>query len=171
MGFIPWISDNWFTLLQSAGIIGSLLFTGITLWIDSKSRRVTNLITLTNQHRDIWSEFNRRPELARVLKSEVSLLEKPVTDKEEVFVTMIILHLSGMYQAMADRHVRAPERIEDDIRSFFSLPVPSAVWQKVRPFQDQAFAEYLENCLIDDFRSVKVMAKQGDGRFGEHATR
>src|SRR5258708_7781649 len=56
MGFLLWIGDNWFTLLQSVGIIGGLLLTTSALNSDARTRRVANLIEITRGHRDIWSE-------------------------------------------------------------------------------------------------------------------
>lgn len=67
MDFVPWLSLHWFTLLQSIGIVGGLLFTGVSLRIDTKVRRVSTLITITQQHRDIWTQLYRRPEMARHL--------------------------------------------------------------------------------------------------------
>jgi hypothetical protein len=49
MEFGNWLRDHWFVLLQSAGIIGGLLFTGISLRIDARVRRVGNLLAITAQ--------------------------------------------------------------------------------------------------------------------------
>ena len=92
MGVWNWLSSNWFVLLQSLGIIGGLIFTGVSLWIDARVRRVSNLISLTNQHRDIWTEVYRRPALARVLDPHADTDLAPVTAEEEIFVTLLILH-------------------------------------------------------------------------------
>src|SRR5262245_33463143 len=100
MGFLGWIADKWFTLLQSAGIIGSLLFTAIELHDDAKSRRASNLIEITKAHRDIWSQLYQHPELARITKFDVDLKKRPATIKEEIFVRAVILHLNSAYHAM-----------------------------------------------------------------------
>lgn len=94
MGVFNWLTQNWFVLLQSAGIIGSLLFTGIAIYSDTKSRRVSNLVALTRQHRDIWTDFSKRPELARVLDAKAKIGATPVSSDEEIFVTVLVLHLN-----------------------------------------------------------------------------
>ena len=63
MGFTQWVANNWFIFLQSAGIIASLLFTASSLRSETKMRRVSNLLAITESHRTLWIEFYRRPEL------------------------------------------------------------------------------------------------------------
>ncbi len=37
--------------------------------------------------------------------------------------------------------------LKSDIRFFLALPIPKAVWKKIRPFQDEDFVAFVENCL------------------------
>ena len=82
MGLVTLLQDNWFTLLQSLGIMGGLFFTGFSLRIDAKVRRVGNLFEVTKQHREIWIMIYSRPELKRVIESKPNLDMKPITDEE-----------------------------------------------------------------------------------------
>ena len=81
MGFLQWAAQNWFTVLQSAGIIGSLLFTAASLRLDAKARHVGNLMAITKNHREIWGELYQRPELARVIDAGADLEQKPMSDE------------------------------------------------------------------------------------------
>jgi hypothetical protein len=137
--FLPWLSQNWFALLQSAGIIGSLLFTGITLRDDVRSRRVGNLIAITGQHREIWGYLYSRPELTRVLDATTDLKRVPISEEEELFVTLLILHLNSSYQAMKSGMLVKPEGLHRDIRTFFSLPIPRLVWNKAKAWDFSCF--------------------------------
>jgi hypothetical protein len=150
MGVFNWLTQNWFVLLQSAGIIGSLLFTGIALYSDTKSRRVSNLVALTRQHRDIWTDFSKRPELARVLDANAKISATPVSSDEEIFVTVLVLHLNTVYHAKHDGLVLNPEGLREDIHAFFSLPIPSAVWAKIKSLQDHEFVNFVETCLAEE---------------------
>jgi len=47
--------------------VGGLLFTGITLRADAKAKRLQSLFTITQNHRQIWTEIHDRPELSRIL--------------------------------------------------------------------------------------------------------
>lgn len=51
-----WFVSNWFNVLSAIGVIASLLFTGVSLRSETKNRRVSNLIALTQNHRDLWTE-------------------------------------------------------------------------------------------------------------------
>ena len=62
-----WFSENWFNLFSAVGIIGGLLFTAVSLRSETKTRRISNLLTLTQNHRELWAEMFRRPGLERVL--------------------------------------------------------------------------------------------------------
>lgn len=33
-----------------------------------------------------------------------------------------------------------------DVAWFFSLPIPKAVWEKLKPLQDEEFVAYVEEC-------------------------
>ncbi len=144
MGFETFLREEWFTILQSAGIIGGLLFTALSLRTDARIRRVSNLITLTAHHREIWTELYRRPELARVLKPVLPPDQLTPTPEEEVFVSLLILHLTSAYEAIKQGVLLPPEKLEDDICNFFSLPIPKAVWEQNRTYQNRHFVEFVE---------------------------
>jgi hypothetical protein len=144
MGFYSWLEQNWFTFLQSLGIIGGLLFTAISLQVDAKVRRVGNLITITQHHREIWTHIFTRPELVRVLDISADLNTKKVSTEEEWFVRLLILHLGSVYHAIKHGMFLKPQGLDADVRTFFSCPIPKAVWEKVRLFQDRDFVKFVE---------------------------
>lgn len=147
MPLLNWVQDNWFLLLQSLGIIGGLIFTGSALQADAAARRVQNLFTLTKQHRQIWSMLYDRPQLRRVLDPAVDLDEAPVTQDEDLFVRFLIIHLSNSHLAIEAGTFSSPEGLKQDIASFFSLPIPKAVWKRAREIQDKAFVSFVEAAL------------------------
>ena len=147
MGFIRWLADNWFTFLQSAGIIGGLLFTGFSFRADMRTRRATNLIAITQHHREIWTQLYSKPELSRVLSADVDLHKKPVTLEEELFVSLLILHLNSAFYAARSGMFVNPERLEEDIREFFSLPIPGSVWKRVSTVQNAEFVQFISAIL------------------------
>ena len=146
MGFVPWASDNWFVLLQSLGIIGGLLFTASSLRSETKTRRVANLLTITQNHRELWSVLYRRPELKRVLDSRANPEQGSITIEEEIFVNLVILHLNSVFYARRSGLVFKLEGLRRDTAWFFSLPVPAAVWERTRLLQNDEFVEFVEAC-------------------------
>src|SRR5947209_4326057 len=114
MGFLDGFGKNWFTFLQSAGIIASLFFTGLALRSETRARRITSLFTITQHHREIWTQLYKERELVRVLSPDVDLSRSPVTDEEELFVTLLILHLNTSYRAMREQVFLTPQRLQLD---------------------------------------------------------
>jgi hypothetical protein len=142
-----WLAENWFNLFSSAGIIGGLWFTAVSLHSETKTRRIANLLTLTANYREVWKEFFRSPELARVIEPSANVAKQPVTPAEEFFVNMVISHTSSVYEALKDELLNKQEGLRRDVRAFCSLPVPNAVWIKTKMLQNQDFAAFIESSL------------------------
>jgi hypothetical protein len=142
-----WFALNWFKLFSSAGIIGGLWFTAFSLHSETKTRRIANLLTLTANYREVWKEFFRSPELARVIEPSADVAKQPVTPAEEFFVNIVISHTSSVYEALKDELLTKQEGLRRDVRSFFSLPVPKAVWTKTKLLQNHDFAAFIESSL------------------------
>ena len=141
-----WLIENWFDALSAVGIIGGLVFTALALRLDANARKVANLLTITTNHREIWKEFFRRPELARVLEATADLARKPIAPEEKEFVNFVILHLSTVYYATKDDVVTRLQGLRHDVGSFFSLPIPSKIWEKSKMFQNKDFINFVDDC-------------------------
>ena len=85
-----WAIQHIFDLLSAIGIIGGLWFSAFSYRAEAKTRRIANLLTITANHREVWKEFAHNPALARVLDASADLLKKPITDAEEMFVSMVM---------------------------------------------------------------------------------
>ena len=88
-----------------------------------------------------------RPELSRVLNDHPELDKQPLSAQEELFVNMLILHLGTVYRAIKEGMFVKLEGLQNDVREFFALPIPKAVWKKTRPLQDHDFTEFVESVL------------------------
>ena len=87
------------------------------------------------------------PELKRVLDPAADLNKLPVTVNEEIFVNCVIQHLNSAHYALADKLVVKPEGLRQDVIWFFSLPIPAAVWKRVKVLQNDVFVRFVESCL------------------------
>ena len=150
-----WLSENWFTLLQSTGIIGSLWYAARSFRFDARVRRAGNLIEIIRHHREIWSRLYTRPELARIRDPYPALEMQPITIEEELFVSQVILHLSGVFQATKEGVIVPLEGAEADIRRFFSKPIPLEIWRRRRRFQNGDFVNYVESTFSDVSKTGK----------------
>lgn len=142
-----WLAANWFDLLQTLGIVGGLLFTAYAIRKDEKGRKIGNLIAMNQQHHEIWRELYERPELARVLKKEADVNSAPITDAEKLFVNSLILQLSTVYRAMKEGMFVPLEGLKEDIKGFFSLPIPKNIWEENKPLQNKDFVKFVDTCL------------------------
>jgi integrase len=129
MGIEEWLSQNWFSLFSSAGIIGGLWFTAVSLRSETKTRRVANFLTVTGNYRDIWKEFLNQPKLARVLDPSADVAKQSVTPEEEIFVNMIILHISTTFYAINDELLLKLEGARGDCESPLTLERYLDAWK------------------------------------------
>ena len=141
-----YVAQNWFTLLSAAGVIATLLFTGISFRSEEKTRRVANLLILTQNHRELWAELFHSPKLRRVLDPSVDLSKKPITLNETIYVNMIIQHLNSAYATMENRLVIKADGVRRDVQQFFSLPIPKAVWAKMKSLNNPDFVDFVDRC-------------------------
>ena len=146
MNGLRWLAENWFTYLNALGVVGGLFFTGYSLHSETKTRKIANLLTLTQSHREIWKEVLHEPKLNRVLATRVDTDRDPVTREEEIFVTLVIQHLGSVYRAMRNDLTISPEGLRRDVWQFFSLPIPQRVWNRIKVLQDDDFVAFVEAC-------------------------
>ena len=140
-----WLARNAFDLLSAAGIIAGLFFTAAAYRADIRSRRLSSLISLTQQHRDIWKEFLQRPELRRVTDPEADLKAAPVTPAESRFVVFLVLQLHCWFEAARTGEIAELEGVSRDAAEFFALPVPCRVWREKRRFWNADFVVFVES--------------------------
>lgn len=142
-----WLNQNWFTLIQTLGIIGSLLLTTAALRRDTGARRLGDFLTLAGHHRELWSEIHRNPELRRIFSPEVDLLAHPITPAEQEFLNLVIVHFHTGWHLAKQGAVHSLDVIATDARSFFALPVPRAVWEATRECRDPEFQRFIDQAL------------------------
>ena len=139
-----WVAQNWFDPLQTLGIIGGLAFTAYTIAKDDKARKIANLLAIKQQHREIWRELYDRPKLLRVLKHDVDLGIEAITDEETLFVKFLFRHLDAVHRANQARMFVEIQGLDRDIQEFLTLPIPRAIWNRLKPFLDKEFIKFIE---------------------------
>jgi hypothetical protein len=142
-----WLASNWFTLIQTAGVVGGLFYSAIALSIDTKVRRTEVLLALTEAHRDIWERLIEQPDLARILDAAADLRLLPPTPSERRFVLLVILHLGAVRMAIKEGAYGASPGMQEDLREFLALPIPRAVAMSALPYQAPEFQEFLHDLM------------------------
>jgi hypothetical protein len=144
---LSWIGAHAFDLISATGIVAGLAFTTARFREDTRSRRLSNLVRLTEQHRDIWEESQNNGKLARVRDPQADLYTKPITPEETQFVMLLMFHLHCWYRAIQGREVSVLEGLELDIQTFFSRPIPQQVWNDRKAFFDSDFRQFVDDVL------------------------
>lgn len=145
---LPWLRDNWFPLLQSLGIVGSLLFTGLTLARDLRARRISDQLLLNDQHRKLWGEVQRQPELGRVLQPEFNPQVTPISLAEEQFLRLVFVHFQNGWLIIAQGSLTSMEALKLDTSDFFRLPGPCHLWDRVKHTHDPMFVRFVGECTL-----------------------
>ena len=156
MGIGEWFSHDWFDILSAVSGIGGLWAAAFSIRKDARARReetkarkISNLLAITANHREVWKEFFMTPKLARVMDSSADVHKGPVTPEERFFVSAVIAHTNSVYETLKDELLVKQEGLRRDVKQFFSLPVPRAVWSKTKLLQNQDFAAFIESSLKD----------------------
>lgn len=139
-----WLYEHGFTLLQTIGIVAGLFFTAWTIRLDARERRIENLFVITNAHREIWSILYDRPELARILETDFPDGHPEPTMEERIFVRSLILHLAASFRARSYGMYFYNAGLAADVRQFFSTPIPGAVWEAMKYYQEPDFVRFIE---------------------------
>ena len=144
---LPWLNEHWFSLLESLGIVGSLLFTAISLRKDIQGRRVTEFLTLAGQHRRLWGHLHRRPRLAKMLEPNRDLREQPVTQEERLFLELAFVHFHTGWLLAREGSLTPLPVLAADAGIFFNLPVPAQVWEHCKETSEPEFVLFIDEAV------------------------
>jgi hypothetical protein len=145
--WVGWTRENWFSLVQSVGIVGGLLFTARSLRITQRESRVANTLELAQHHRELWADAHRRPDLARLFDPNANLSATPPSVAEREFLEVAIYHFATCFELATNAKLVSEAALEMDARAFFSRPLPLVVWNDSRASRDPRFVDFIEGCL------------------------
>jgi hypothetical protein len=150
MGFLHWLPDNWFSSFEHLTIATGFFLSAYNTRIDWKSRHFMSQLEITKQHKELWDEIRSDPKLSRIEADLGDLDQSPITREETDAVNALIQHLNLVHTAIKLRMYVAPEKIDEDIRQFFSRRVPFAVWNTNRRFQNRDFINFVEQYFVPE---------------------
>ena len=141
------LQQQWFDLLQSLFIILGFLLTISILRLEARSRKINHLLSLQQSRREVWNPILAHPELDRIFLKDIDLEFNPITPKEKIVIKQAISYLHTLFKAAQHKEIPSPQGLEKDIKQFFSLPIPKAIWEEVRMFQEDDFLVFIEMIL------------------------
>ena len=157
---LSWIKSDWFSVVQTVGIVGGLVFTGITCQQQAraqkeqaktqeqqtKTQETQNLLAFTERHRSLWSEAYQKPELQRIFSPTVNGPTEPSIPEEE-FLNVVFVHYETGWQIAESSYQRYLKPLATDIARFLSLPLPAAVWEKIKAVKDERFVRFVAEAV------------------------
>lgn len=141
-----WLKHDWFTLVQSAGIIGTLLITLYTLRRDAWSRKITNYLSLISYHRDIWRITIEKPQLNRIKSFDQSLTERALTDEERQFLTFVFLHITCSYEMQKHHAMPSIQMLSYDIAELTRAPLVKRFWEENKRYYNDDVVQFIDSC-------------------------
>jgi hypothetical protein len=139
-----WLGANWIDVLETIGLVIAIM----ELRENTKSRRLSNLLSLTKGNREIWSLTLQLPGLKRVIATDRDIQQEPLSFEEREFINLVILHVKTAFEALKDGMPGYKKGIMEDIRGLFALPTVSQVWTTVKSFYEPAFRAFVEKALL-----------------------
>jgi hypothetical protein len=138
-----WLGANWINILETLTLIVGVL----SIRENTKARHLSNLISLTKNHRELSTFQMENPKLERALVANRDLMKEPVSAEEREFINLKILHFKASFEALKDGMAVDNEGVVKDVKEVFSLPTVAAVWKEASPYYELAFASFIEECL------------------------
>lgn len=142
-----WLVEHGKDTLETGGLVCGLFYTAASFNAEARERRISNLMELASSHRDLWQQLIEKPELARILRTDLNLKKAPVTVIEERFVHLLITHLAVTFAALKSGVLPELDGLPKDVREFMSLPIPYQVWQWSQKFQQADFVKFIESSI------------------------
>lgn len=142
-----WLTEQWFSLAQSLGIIAGFVVASRALSLDSRYRRAELHFMMTASHREIWEHYVNKPSLASTLDPARNIVVHPPLPSEERFVLLVLLHTATVFHAVELNALNQWPGWHADVKALFSLPVPGAVARRFLEFQEPAFRQFLNGLL------------------------
>lgn len=142
-----WAEENWFNLIQTFGIMGSLWLASSAAHREAKAREVENLLTIADHHRELWEKASENPDLERVFQTDADTVAKRLTTVEEEFLNLVTVHFLTGWRIAKTGGITTLKEIQSDVRAVFSLPLPHAFWEKTKGFRNPEFVRFVEQAM------------------------
>ncbi len=139
-----WVNDPASIVKLILIAIGTLLAI-VTIRRNTNSTKVSNLLAITQGHRDIWSKAMDDPDISKILNTEFDI--SSITPKQKMFINFIIMHFSASFEAEKKGALIEVEQLKLDARNFFNLPAPNHVWNNNQKFQNKRFRKFVNKCI------------------------
>lgn len=146
------MAAHWFDIVQSIGIISSLLLGGWMARRSFQANRVSNYLLLTQYHREIWSLTLNTEKYDSITSAKKELWHQPITNDESIFLTFVFLHVSCAYELSRTSSLIQIENVAEDLRGLLIAPKARRHWEETKRFHNASFVRFVDSCTPDTSR-------------------
>ena len=150
-GFISWFQANWATFFGTIGAIIGACFTVAAFRQTAEKADRDEYSTLVEQHHALWAEARERGDLNRILLEDIDLQQVPPTPVEQMFLNDVFVHFESGWKLALKNTVLTMNTFTADVRRFFTLPLPRAVWEQTKAARNPQFVSFIAK-TIDEKR-------------------
>ena len=144
-------TPNWFILIQTLGIVFSLLLSGYAALREARSRKVSNYLQLIQFHRDVWKLTLDNPNLNRVRDNHADPIQNPLTAEESQFLSFLFLHITCTYELQKSNNMVEIERFEYDVGELLQFPLVKKFWTENKRYYNEAFVKFVDRSARSKF--------------------
>jgi hypothetical protein len=144
-GFFSWIDGN-FNVIQTFGILGSLWLAVAVGRREAKAKESENLLTIAEQHEQLWSRAYARKDLERIFLADADL-SQPISIAEAEFLRLVVSHFQTIWLIARAGGLLTLHELALDAGEFFALPLPRAVWEKTKQTRNPKFVRFVDRAL------------------------
>lgn len=150
---LKWFSDNWFTFLQTVVLSLSMIITFLALKKSIRQSKVEIYMSITNSHRDLWTNVYKPSYMKRVFERNVDFEKKPITEKERIFTNMLFLHMAASVKAIQSKVMFNISGVKTDLLDILSYPIPKRVFEENESFYDASFVKFVRKVLKEEMHN------------------
>lgn len=137
-------------LFQTSGIVFSIWIGIYNIRRAVRLEKLRSLSDMTKSNRDILTFYiSNQEKLSRVFANTliIDLDIEPVSIQEKIYINILILHFNVIFNSLENNVSSEIEKLEIDIGGFLILPLPNAVWNQAKIYQNGNFVKFVDNCI------------------------
>lgn len=150
-----WIEQNGLDIIQTIAIFTALVISAIEFRKAQRLRSVSIEYEIVKSHRNLFIHLISDPQLMRVIDEKVDLVKEPVTPKEKIYVSLLILHIYSVFQANKAGLLTTTTTDRASIADFFQWPIPRAVWSMNKDMYREEFVAFVHDIIGESTSSAE----------------
>lgn len=142
---INYIINNAGNIIQSLGVILTLLFTAVQIRTANKINKFNTVMAIAQAHKELWSKTLDNTDLARfnLPDDKIDITSTPVNEAEEMFAILIISHMNMVYHANRMGIFPLSDAQTSGMVELINSPIVKKVWTDIIPYQEIGYVKFM----------------------------